>query len=142
MSHLVNDLLRLNFRGNDHRELDYRIPEFIFFRVAALAVIPLISPNLFLIEDIVVTRKFNVSTQFCHIRRDISFGADVLLLGIRIQVVDSELWIDHLRIANRGHQGLSEFMKGFFTLVCNSQLDNSTRVQVIEGIQKPDGFGR
>jgi hypothetical protein len=59
--------------------------ELVFHRLVALAVIPLISPNLFLIEYIAITRNFDMSTQFCHIRRDFSFGADVLLLGIWVK---------------------------------------------------------
>jgi hypothetical protein len=114
--------------------------ELVFHRLVALAVIPLISPNLFLIEYIAITRNFDMSTQFCHIRRDFSFGADVLLLGIWVQGVDDKLWNDHLCIGNKGHQGLS--IKRFLTLECNGQLDDSTRVQVIEGIQKCGGFGR
>ncbi len=79
-----------------------------------------------------------MSTQFCHIRRDSSFGADVLLLGIWVQGVDDKLWIDHLHVGNKSHQGLSKFIKGFFALECDGQLNNRTRVWVIEGIQKHD----
>ncbi len=100
MSHSVNDLLRLNFSGNNHREPDYRVVKLVFLIFAALAVIPLIYPNLFLIEHVAITRNVDMSTQFHHIRRDFSFGADVLLLGIWVQGNDNKLWIGHLHIGN------------------------------------------
>ncbi len=123
MSHLVNDLLWLNFRGDDHREPDYGVADFVFLTLSALAIIPLTSPNLFLIEDIAIARNLDVSTQFCHVGRDFSFGADVLLLGIWVHGVDDELWIDHLHIGDKGHQCLSKFIKGFSPL---SAIANST----------------
>ncbi len=100
-------------------------------------------PQPFSFEDVAVAKNFDVSTQFCHIGRDFSFGDDVLLLGIWVQGVrDDKLWINHLRVGDEDHQGLSKFIKGCFTLECNSQLYNRTRVRIVEGIQKCGGFGR
>jgi hypothetical protein len=73
MSHSVNYLLWLNFVGNHHREPDYRVAKHVFLILRTLKVIPLISPNLLLIEYVAVTRNFDMSTQFCYIRRDFSF---------------------------------------------------------------------
>ncbi len=84
-------VLQLNFRGDNHRESDYRVAKLIFLILKALTVIPLIFQNLILIQCIVITRNFDMSTQFCHITRDFSFLADVLLLGIWVKRVDNEL---------------------------------------------------
>jgi hypothetical protein len=93
--------LHINIRENNHRELNYRVTKLVFLIPTVLTVIPLISPNLILIQYVAVPRNFDMSTQICHIRRDFSFGADVFLLGIWVQRVDDELWIDHMRVRKK-----------------------------------------
>ena len=46
---------------------------------------------------------------------NLAFGGDTLFLGFGVERVDDKFWVDHMRVFNEGHKGLSKLLEGFLT---------------------------
>ncbi len=77
-----------------------------------------------------------MGSQLDHVKGDFALQQNILLLGIGVEWIEYEVGVHHPGICKKGHNCLSKFAKGFFTLEENCKLQDNAGMGVNEHVQE------